>query len=186
MSQSEHGETLDLAADLIRRCGDRGLTLGAAESLTGGLLAGALVSVPGASAVVRGGIVAYAPDVKVSLLGVPDVLLEQHGTVSGDCAEAMARGARESLTCDLAIATTGVAGPDPSEGHPPGTVYLAVRGRAREGARNGEEERGDAALTLYGSRAEIREQAVREALALALQTVTTAPPSTAGGVRKVP
>jgi nicotinamide-nucleotide amidase len=184
MSQSEHRETLDLAADLIRCCGDRGLTLGVAESLTGGLLADALVSVPGASAVVRGGIVAYAPEVKVSLLGVPDEVLEQHGTVSGACAEAMARGAREALACDLAIATTGVAGPDPSEGHPPGIVHLAVRGR--EGDRNGEEERGDAALTLYGSRAEIRQLAVREALALALQMVTTAPPSTAGGVRKVP
>ncbi|MGB7447915.1 MAG: nicotinamide-nucleotide amidohydrolase family protein [Ornithinimicrobium sp.] len=182
MSLPEHPDTDGLASELITHCRDRRLTLGVAESLTGGLLADALVRVPGASAVVLGGVVAYAPSIKRTVLGVPAALLEEHGTVSRACAEAMAQGARRVLHCDVAIATTGVAGPDPSEGHAPGTVHLAVRWV--DGAR---EERGDdAALTLCGSRADVREQAVRSALALALGSVTAPPPSTPGGGRKVP
>ncbi len=95
----------------------RGLTIGAAESLTGGLVTAALTTVPGASAVVRGGIVAYAADVKNQLLGVDADLLARVGTVHPDVAVAMARGVRERLGAAVGVATTGVAGPEPADGH---------------------------------------------------------------------
>src|SRR5258706_13566454 len=89
-----------------------GQTIGTAESLTGGLVAAALTTVPGASAVVRGGIVAYAADLKNSLLGVPAELIERVGTVHSDVALAMASGARTRLGATVGVATTGVAGPE--------------------------------------------------------------------------
>lgn len=99
----------------------RGLTLAVAESVTGGYVAGRLCAVPGASAVFRGGIVAYSPDVKFDLLNVPN-----GPVVTEDAAVAMAEGVRARLGADIGIATTGVAGPDESEGLPVGTVCLAV------------------------------------------------------------
>lgn len=104
--------------DMLR---DRGLTLGVAESLTGGLMGARLTSVPGASDVFRGGIVSYASDVKFSLLGVPE-----GPVVSADAAAAMAAGARRVLGADVALATTGVAGPAEQEGQPVGTVFLGL------------------------------------------------------------
>lgn len=105
----------------------RGLTLGAAESCTGGLIAKRFTDQPGASAVFRGGIVSYSSELKTSLLGVPEELLRAHGAVSRPVAEAMAAGARKALGCDLAVAATGVAGPDPDEnGNPVGLVYVAL------------------------------------------------------------
>ena len=89
----------------------RGLTLATAESVTGGLVAHRLTSVPGASEVFRGGIVAYTNPAKVQLLGVPAALIETHGAVSSQVAEAMAQGARHRLGSDLAVSTTGLAGP---------------------------------------------------------------------------
>src|SRR5260221_1542522 len=88
-----------------------GQTIGTAESLTGGLVAAALTTVPGASAVVRGGIVAYAADLKNSLLDVPADLIERVGTVHSDVALAMASGARTRLGATVGVATTGLAGP---------------------------------------------------------------------------
>jgi nicotinamide-nucleotide amidase len=99
----------------------RGLTLAVAESVTGGYLAGRLCAVPGASAVFRGGVVAYAPEVKFDLLGVPEGKV-----VTEEAAVAMAEGVRARLGADIGIATTGVAGPEESEGLPVGTVCLAV------------------------------------------------------------
>lgn len=99
----------------------RGATLAVAESLTGGLVASRLVNVPGASDWFRGGIVSYASDVKVSVLGVPE-----GPVVSAAAAAAMAEGVRRLLAADVGLAVTGVAGPDPLEGHPPGTVFMAV------------------------------------------------------------
>lgn len=106
---------------------DRGLTLGTAESCTGGLIAKRFTDQPGASAVFRGGIVSYAGEIKASLLGVPEALLQEPGAVSRPVAEAMAAGAKRTLGCDLAVAATGVAGPDPDEkGNPVGLVYVAL------------------------------------------------------------
>lgn len=106
---------------------DRGLTVGTAESCTGGLMAKLLTDLPGSSAVFRGGVVSYTDAVKRGLLGVPEDLLAQYGAVSPQVAQAMAQGARAALGCDLALAATGVAGPDPDDrGNPIGLVYLAL------------------------------------------------------------
>lgn len=112
---------------LVAALARRGWTLGVAESLTGGLVAAAVVDVPGASRVLRGGVVAYATDVKASLLGVDAGLLARRGAVDPDVAAGMAAGAARVLGADVGVATTGVAGPDPQDGHPPGLVHVAVR-----------------------------------------------------------
>ncbi len=111
----------------LRLLKERGLTVGTAESCTGGLMAKLLTDLPGSSAVFRGGVVSYTDAVKRGLLGVPEDLLAQHGAVSPQVAQAMAQGARSALGCDLALAATGVAGPDPDDrGNPIGLVYLAL------------------------------------------------------------
>lgn len=117
-----------VAERLVRRLEAAGQTLGCAESLTGGLVCAALVSVPGASAVVRGGVIAYAVDVKTALLGVDPDLLGRVGAVDPEVAAALARGAARVLDATWGVATTGVAGPDPSDGNPVGTVFVAVHG----------------------------------------------------------
>jgi nicotinamide-nucleotide amidase len=107
----------------------RGLTLGTAESCTGGLVSARVTGVPGSSDVFLGGVVAYANEVKQRELGVPAELLEEHGAVSAEVAEAMARGARERLGVDVAVSVTGIAGPDGgSEEKPVGLVYLHAEG----------------------------------------------------------
>ncbi|MHC4952515.1 MAG: CinA family nicotinamide mononucleotide deamidase-related protein [Planctomycetota bacterium] len=115
----------------------RGARLAVAESLTGGMLASSIVDVPGASAVLAGGVVAYTADMKHNLLGVPLEVIEAEGVVSATVARAMARGARERLGAEYAVATTGAAGPDPDDGGaPPGTGFVAVAGPdGREEAR---------------------------------------------------
>lgn len=106
---------------------DRSLTVGTAESCTGGLLAKLLTDLPGSSAVFRGGVVSYTNGVKAGLLGVPQDLLDRYGAVSPQVAEAMARGAKAALGCDIALSTTGVAGPDADDrGNPIGLVYLGL------------------------------------------------------------
>ncbi len=106
---------------ILSLCVEQGLTLGTAESLTGGLIAQRLTATPGSSAAFRGGVVTYATDVKTSLLHVP-----AGPSVSEEMVEAMARGACKVLGADVSIATTGVAGPDAWEGIPPGTVWIAT------------------------------------------------------------
>ena len=106
---------------------DRGLTVGTAESCTGGLLAKLLTDLPGSSAVYRGGVVSYWSEVKAQVLGVPQDLLDAYGAVSEPVARAMAEGAARLTGAPLALSTTGVAGPDRDErGNPVGTVYLAL------------------------------------------------------------
>ncbi|MDT0165569.1 nicotinamide-nucleotide amidohydrolase family protein [Actinotalea sp. AC32] len=107
-----------------------GLTVAVAESLTGGAVCDALVGVAGASACLRGGVVAYATDVKDSVLGVDPALLSRHGAVHPAVAVQMADGVRRLLSADVGLATTGVAGPDPQDGKPPGTVHVALSGPA--------------------------------------------------------
>src|SRR5690242_7510148 len=105
-----------------------GATVVTAESLTGGRLAAVLTELPGSSAVFRGGVVVYATDLKQTVLGVPAVVVEEHGVVSAECARAMAAGVRSVLGATYGLATTGVAGPDRQEDKPPGTVHVAVAG----------------------------------------------------------
>jgi nicotinamide-nucleotide amidase len=147
------------AAELIALLTGRQESIAVAESLTGGLLAAALTDIPGASAVFRGGVVAYASELKAVLLGVDRSLLDTHGAVSAEVAAAMAEGVRDRLGAGVGAATTGVAGPDPSEGKPAGTVYIAASAGAQTRVRR---------LDLAGSRAAIRAATVREALALVL------------------
>ena len=137
-------------------------TLAVAESLTGGLVAAAVVEVPGASAVLRGGVVAYATDVKATVLGVDRELLAARGAVDPDVAVAMAEGVRRLLDADVGLATTGVAGPDPQDGHPPGTVHVAVVTAAGPVVRS---------LRLPGGRAAVRQAATAAVLELAASVV---------------
>ncbi len=136
----------------LRRRGD---TLATAESLTGGRLAALVTGVAGASRAYRGGVVAYATDVKQHLLGVPDDVVARHGVVSAECARAMAEGARVALGATWAVSTTGVAGPEQQEGKPVGTVYVGVAGPGASGVT---------ALELVGDRQAVQERTCREAL----------------------
>jgi nicotinamide-nucleotide amidase len=112
--------------ELLAACAVRGWSLGVAESLTGGAVTSSLVAVPGASQVLRGGVVAYATDLKAALLGVPASVLDACGPVAGPTAQAMAAGVRRVLGADVGLATTGVAGPDAQDGHEPGLVFVAL------------------------------------------------------------
>ena len=112
---------------VIQGLKEKGLTLGCAESCTGGLMAKRLTDIPGASAVFKGGIVSYTNEVKQNVLQVPEELLEQHGAVSGQVAAAMAQGARRALGCDIALSSTGVAGPDRDDrGNEVGVMFVAI------------------------------------------------------------
>ncbi|UOQ93284.1 competence/damage-inducible protein A [Halobacillus shinanisalinarum] len=105
----------------------KGMTLGSAESLTGGKFIERLIALPGASAVCEGGLVAYTAQAKESVIGVSADLIKQHGTISEECAKAMATQAQKRLSVEAAISFTGVAGPDNSEGQEPGVVYIALQ-----------------------------------------------------------
>jgi len=146
------------ASAVIAQAVAKGISLAVAESLTGGAVAADLVSIPGASAVFRGGVVAYYPVIKDDLLEVDAAALASGGAVTALVATQMAEGVAKRLSSDFAVATTGVAGPDPEpvSGQKPGTVFIAVAGTAlgtlvRE-------------LSLTGDRAEIRAKATRAAL----------------------
>lgn len=156
----------DEAAALVALAAEKGLTVGTAESCTGGLVAGALTAVPGSSAVVRGGVVSYAIPVKHEVLGVPyDGVLgvPEVGAVSAECARAMADGAREVLGCDAAVSVTGIAGPGGEEpGKPVGTVWMA------RSTNRGCEAR---VFSFDGDRANVRRLAVHEAIALLREAI---------------
>ncbi|MBT3152340.1 CinA family protein [Streptomyces sp. CHD11] len=155
------------ATEVVRLLTVKGGTLAVAESLTGGLVAAEITSVPGASKAFRGSVTAYATELKHRLLGVDATLLAQRGAVDAQVAAQMAVGVREALDADWGIATTGVAGPDPQDGQDVGTVFVAVAGPPGTGsvsAGGGKVER----LRLNGDRAEIRMESVRSVLALLL------------------
>lgn len=116
-------EAVAAILDSLRRLGQ---TVATAESLTAGLLSGALTEVGGASDVVRGGLVVYATDLKTSLAGVDAQLLAEHGAVHPRVAEQLAEGARIRCSADWGIGLTGVAGPDPQDGVAPGTVHVGI------------------------------------------------------------
>jgi nicotinamide-nucleotide amidase len=150
-------EGRSLAARIVGLLGERQQTVAVAESLTGGLLGAAITTVPGASVVFRGGVIAYATDLKTRLLGVPQALLAARGAVDPEVAGAMAEGVRERLGAAVGMATTGVAGPDPADGKPPGTVHIAVSSARGKATRT---------LALAGTRDEVRRQTVEESLRL--------------------
>jgi len=143
-----------LAADLVGRLTFSGQTVAVAESLTGGLVAAAFTDVPGASRVLRGGVVSYATDVKAQVLGV-----------DAEVAELMAGGARSLMGATYGLSTTGVAGPDPVDGRPVGLVYVAVVGPAASRVK---------ALDLAGDRSAIRAQSVQAVLELLAEELDVA------------
>lgn len=144
---------------LVQALREREQSVAAAESLTAGLFCATIAEVPGASAVLRGGVVVYATDLKTVLAGVPEDLLAAHGPVSPETAAALAEGVRDRCTATWGIGLTGVAGPDPVDGHAPGRVYLGLSdGRRTEVAE----------LTLPGDRSAIRAAAVSAAVSALL------------------
>ena len=135
------------------------------ESCTGGLLSAVITDVPGSSAYFRGGFVSYSNEMKVAL-GVDARLIETHGVVSAQVAEAMAKAARQRLGADIGLAVTGVAGPDPLEGKPPGLAYIGIAG-------------GDASRAVEGRypprRVDVKRLVVTHALYLLIQAVEAMP-----------
>lgn len=157
--------TYELAQSLVTRLSQVGLTIAAAESLTGGLVCSALVDVPGASAVLRGSVTAYATELKAQVLGVDAARLASVGPVDAQVAQEMADGVAQLLGADVAVATTGVAGPGPADGHEVGTVYIAAIAPWGSVWR---------LLQLEGQRSQIRAQTVRHVLVLALELLDQA------------
>lgn len=155
--------TVALLSALTRR----GWTLGTAESLTGGALCAEIVSVPGASAVLLGGVVAYATPVKATVLGVDPELLTAQGPVHPQVALQMADGVRrvvsvDGVAADVGLSTTGIAGPDSPDGQPVGTVHIGIVTPVGSSTK---------ALHLRGDRDSIRAQTVAAALQALLESV---------------
>ena len=169
MSRRSESGTADVAAEVVAILIERGLTIAVAESLTGGLLVAELIGVPGASATVLGGVVAYNTALKHSILGVDAELLAEHGPVHPEVACQMADRVRmvlavDGVPADIGVSTTGVAGPGPQGGHPAGTVHLGFAiGDGVSSLR----------LELAGGRGAIRDRSVSESLSrlrIALET----------------
>lgn len=151
------GDTAAIAAEVLRLLAESDQTLAVAESLTGGMVAAELTAVAGASRSFRGSVTAYATELKHRLLGVDAGLLAAEGAVNAQVAAEMAAGVRRVLGASWGIATTGVAGPDPQDGQPVGTVFIAVAGPVG---------RKTVPLRLIGSRTEIRRESARTVLEL--------------------
>ena len=153
----------DLAAVVLDLCREKGLTVGVAESCTGGLLGARLTAIPGSSDVVVGGVIAYSNALKVSLLGVPSTTLAEQGAVSEPAVRAMASGARSATGSSIGVAITGIAGPGGgTEEKPVGTVWIASDlGGDVESRR----------LRLIGDRTEVRQRAAQAALEMVRRRV---------------
>ncbi|WP_377269114.1 CinA family protein [Peterkaempfera sp. SMS 1(5)a] len=173
---SRDTEGSDPARQLLAALGAAGATVAVAESLTGGLLAAELVAVPGASSTFRGSVTAYATDLKASVLGVDAGLLAAEGAVHPQVALEMAEGVRRLMGAVYGVATTGVAGPEPQDGRPVGTVHIAVAGPQGSTVSS---------PLLSGGRATIRRKTVAAALELLRQQlsppVDAAPVVSSGG-----
>ena len=146
----------EIASELIGLAQDQALTIGTAESCTGGMIAAALTSVPGSSEVFKGSVVSYSNEIKIALLGVDGDTLSRNGAVSEEVALQMAQGARRALNVDVAVSSTGIAGPGGGSAEKPvGTVWIAVSG-----------DYGQAASRYHfkGGRDQVREATVRAAL----------------------
>lgn len=151
------GAAAEKVCSAIAEMVERSMTLACAESLTGGALCSAFVEIPGASAVLRGSVTAYAVDLKASILGVDGELLRTKGPVEERVALDMARGVCRIMGADVALATTGVAGPGLADGHAAGTVWVACTGKLGERAR---------LCRFHGGRSDVRAQAVEAAVDL--------------------
>lgn len=151
----------DAAVQLVKTYAEKGLTLGTAESLTGGMIAAEVASVSGASAVLMGGVVAYDPRVKHEVLGVDQAVIDHDGVVSAACALQMAQGAQRVLGVDIAVSATGIAGPlGGTPETPVGTVFIGCAGP---------EDTHVDECHFTGDRQQIRHQAAQHALAMALE-----------------
>ena len=154
--REENETNEDIARRIIESASEKGVTIGCAESLTGGLIAGTLTAIPGSSQVVHGAIVSYVNDIKHRELGVDAEVLKTEGAVCETVARQMAEGARKNLDVDIAVAVTGIAGPGGEEpGKPVGTVWAAVS------TQNACEA---TCFHFEGNREEVRNATVREAL----------------------
>lgn len=164
MGAAIYGEgDVDLAEVVLAACRERTLTVGVAESCTGGMLGQRLTAIPGSSDVVQGGVIAYANAVKERLLDVPAAMLREHGAVSEPVARAMATGARHRLGVDAALSITGVAGPEGgTPDKPVGTVWIALDLQGAVEAR---------LLRLWGDRDEVRRRSAQAALELLRRAV---------------
>ena len=150
------------AEALIRALTEKGLTVATCESLTGGMICSTLVDVPGASKVVRGGLVTYQTEMKTLLAGVDAALIQAEGVVSATVAKAMAQGARERLQADIAVSATGMASPGGPDEPPAGTVFVGVA--SAKGVRA-------IGLHLTGDRQAIRQQTVEQAIQAIMEEI---------------
>jgi PncC family amidohydrolase len=161
--------TLALVRNIHQSCLRENLTLGLAESCTGGLLGAWITELSGASRFFQGGIVCYANEIKTNLLGVRQATLDRFGAVSEEVAREMASGARHSLRADIGLAITGIAGPEGGTPEKPvGTIWMAVEM---------DEYKETKQLLLQGDRTSIRQQAARNALQLLLESFSRTKPS---------
>ena len=152
-----------VSADVVRVFLEKNLTLGTAESLTGGMIAASVAGVSGASAVLMGGVVSYDSRVKHEVLGVEQAIIDTVGVVSEPCARQMAEGARKVLKTDVAVSATGIAGPTGGTPETPvGTVFIGVS--SLSGTRVDE-------CHFEGDRQSVREQSAAHALRMALEAV---------------
>ena len=153
-------DLIELAHALVEEFTRAGLTCACAESCTGGLVSSAITAIPGSSAVFRGAVVSYDPEVKHDVLAVPQQIIDDPsvGVVSSECARAMCLGALQVLGAQVAVSITGIAGPGGAEpGKPVGTVWFGITGPAGTFTH---------VKTFPGDRNKVRSQAVREALVL--------------------
>ena len=148
-------EIIELAQQIVNTLRERSETLSTAESLTAGDLSSAIVTIAGASDVFVGGVTAYRDEIKISHLGVDPRLIAAHSSISEQVAVAMARGAQKSFGTTWAISTTGVAGPNPLDGHPVGTVWVAIEWPISQSIE----------LALSGERESVRNAAAASAIA---------------------
>ena len=149
----------NLCSDVLKAL--QGRTIATAESCTGGGIGAAITAVSGSSAVYKGGIISYCNEIKQTLLGVDPIVLEEIGAVSAPVAEAMAKGARFALNADVAVSTTGLAGPGGDEfGNPVGTVFVGYADEKQCFSRK---------FHFLGDREAVREQAIIAALHLILE-----------------
>lgn len=155
--------TLRHAERAVKLLNENKMTVSSAESCTGGLLSAYITSVAGASAVFELGVVSYSVRIKHEVLGVSEKTLEAFGAVSRETAREMAEGVRKKASSDIGLSVTGVAGPDPSEGHEPGLVYIAATSSAGTEVKE--------LHIVYESRSQVRETAVSELFSLLLKTI---------------
>ena len=148
-------EIIALATEIIETLRQRNETLSTAESLTAGAVSSALVTIAGASDVFVGGITAYRDEIKISHLDIDPALIAKHSSISEQCAIEMAKGAMKSFGTTWAISTTGVAGPNPLDGHPVGAVWVAIEGPVSQTIE----------LALSGERESVRNATTASAIA---------------------